>query len=45
MSEEDFRKLYVYLVESCGLSPETARDLLQRILIILNENRGAKQEK
>lgn len=45
MSTDDFRELYVRLVESYGLDPETARRLLQRIIEILNESSGEKQEK
>ena len=45
MSTDDFRELYIRLVESYGLDPETARRLLQRIIEILNESSGENQEK
>ena len=44
MNTEDFRELYVKLVESYGIDPETAKKLLQRIIEILRENGGGKQE-
>lgn len=44
MNTDDFRDLYFRLVESCGIDPETAQKLLQRIIEILRENGGRKQE-
>ena len=45
MSTDDFRELYIKLVENCGIEPETARLILQKIMDILNESGGKEQEK
>ena len=44
MHEDDFRELVIRLVESFTLDPAAAQILLARIIRILKENGGRRQE-